>query len=75
MKRELWGTITILKAERNYLIGTNVLLEGDFLPLLDMISNYSTPDIAMLRWIAYIRSLNLVLIHIKGKENVVEDML
>ena len=75
VKRELLGALTALKADRNYLIGANVVLETDCLPLLGMIANCSTPDIAMLRWIAYIRSLNPVLVHITGKKNSVADML
>lgn len=75
VKRELWGALSALKAERNYLIGADVVLETDCLPLLGMIANCSTPDIAMLRWIAYIRTLNPVLIHITGKKNSVADML
>jgi hypothetical protein len=75
VKRELLGALTVLKAERNYLIGANVVLETDCLPLLGMIANYSIPDIAMLRWIAYIKSLNPILVHIIGKKNYVADML
>lgn len=75
VKRELLGALTALKADRNYLIGANVVLETDCLPLLGMVANCSTPDIAMLRWIAYIRSLNPVLVHITGKKNSVADML
>ncbi len=75
VKRELWGALTALKADRNYLIGANVVLETDCLPLLGMITNCSSPDIAMLRWIAYIKSLNPILMHIAGKENSVADML
>ena len=75
VKRELWGALTALKADRNYLIGANVVLETDCLPLLGMIANCSLPDIAMLRWIAYIKSLNPVLVHIVGKKNSVADML
>ena len=75
VKRELLGALTALKADRNYLIGANVVLETDCLPLLGMVANCSTPDIAMLRWIAYIRSLNPVLVHITGKKNCVADML
>ena len=51
------------------------MLETDCLPLLGMISNCNSPDIAMLRWIAYIKSLNPVLKHITGKMNPVADML
>jgi hypothetical protein len=64
VKRELLGALTTLKAERNYLIGANVVLEIDYLPLLGMIANCFIPDIIMLRWIAYIKSLNPVLVHI-----------
>jgi Integrase zinc binding domain/RNase H-like domain found in reverse transcriptase/Reverse transcriptase (RNA-dependent DNA polymerase) len=75
VKRELWGALTALKADRNYLIGAEVVLETDCLPLLGMIANCSSPDIAMLRWIAYIKSLNPILVHIEGKKNSVADML
>ena len=75
VKRELWGALIALKADRNYLIGAEVTLETDCLPLLGMIANCSSPDIAMLRWIAYIKSLNPVLVHIEGKKNSVADML
>jgi hypothetical protein len=75
VKRELYGALTALKADRNYLIGAEVVLETDCLPLLGMIANCSSPDIAMLRWIAFIKSLNPVLVHIEGKKNCVADML
>ena len=75
VKRELLGALTAMKADRNYLIGADVVLETDCLPLLGMVANCSTPDIAMLRWIAYIRSLNPILVHISGKKNSVADML
>ena len=75
VKRELWGALTALKADRNYLIRANVVLETDSLPLLGMISNCNSSDIAMLRWIAYTKSLNPVLKHITGKMNPVADML
>ena len=75
VKRELWGALTALKVDRNYLIGANVVLETDCLPLLGMISNCNSSDIAMLRWIAYIKSLNPILKHITGKMNPMADML
>ena len=75
VKRELWEALTALKVDKNYLIGANVVLEIDCLPLLGMIPNCNSPDIAMLRWIAYIKSLNPVLKHITGKMNPVVDML
>ena len=75
IKRELWGMVTALKSEKEYLIGTCVVVETDCLPLLGMITSCSTPDIAMLRWIAYIKSLNPEFKHIAGKDNKVADML
>ena len=36
---------------------------------------YLTPDLAMLRWIAYIKSLNPEIRHISGKDNAMIDML
>jgi hypothetical protein len=74
-KMEHLSTLTILKAKRNYLIGTNMVLETDFLSLLCMIVNCSISDITMLRWIAYNKSLNYVLVHITSKKNSVTDML
>ena len=58
IKRELWGVVTAIKNEKEYLIGAEVIVEIDCLPLLGMISSCSTPNIAMLCWIAYIKSLN-----------------
>lgn len=49
VKWELLEVLLSMKAYINYFIGTNVVLETDYLSLLDMIANYSTPDIAMLR--------------------------
>jgi hypothetical protein len=50
--------MTAVKTDRDYLIGAIVILETDCLPILGMISGCSTLDIAMLRWIVYIKSLN-----------------
>ena len=75
MKRELWGIVSVIKSDRDYLIGTEVIIETNCLPILGMISGCNTPDIAMLRWITYIKSLNLEIRHVAGKHNVVADML
>ncbi|KAL3685686.1 hypothetical protein R1sor_003708 [Riccia sorocarpa] len=75
VKRELWGVYTALRTDRNFLIGAAVMLETECLLLLGMIANCSTPDITMLRWIAYVRNFNPQLKHIAGKKNVVVDML
>ena len=75
IKRELWGARCCMRQERNHLIGAYVVLETDCLPLLGMIKNCDTPDIAMLRWIAFICMFNPELKHIAGKDNPVADML
>ncbi|MCO5554583.1 hypothetical protein L7F22_008113 [Adiantum nelumboides] len=75
VKRELWGLVTSLKCDKDYLIGAYVVVETDCLPILGMIASCSTPHIAMLRWIAYIKSLNPEFKHIAGKDNPVADML
>ncbi|KAL2623218.1 hypothetical protein R1flu_003423 [Riccia fluitans] len=75
VKRELWGARAALRMDRNLLIGAQVILEIDYLPLLGMTANCDTQDITMLRWIAFIHSFNLELRHIVGKKNVVADML
>ncbi|KAL2630017.1 hypothetical protein R1flu_014703 [Riccia fluitans] len=75
VKRELWGVVTTMKAEKEYLMGASVVVEIDCLPLLGMITNCLTPDMTMLNWIAYIKSLNPEFKHIAEKENVVADML
>jgi hypothetical protein len=43
--------------------------------ILGMVSVCATPDLAMLRWIAYIKSLNPEIRHISGKDNAMADML
>ena len=40
-----------------------------------IVSGCATPDLAMLRWIAYIKSLNPKICHIVGKNNAMADML
>ena len=64
-----------MKADKDYLIGTEVIIETDCLPILGMISGCATPDLAMLRWIAYIKSLDPEIRHISGKDNTMADML
>jgi hypothetical protein len=57
------------------LIGAEVVIENDCLPILGMMRCCSVADVAMLRWIAYVKSLNLEIEHISGKANAVADML
>ncbi|KAL3686249.1 hypothetical protein R1sor_004271 [Riccia sorocarpa] len=75
VKRELWGLVTAMKAEKEYLIGAEVVVETDCLPLLGMITKCTTADMTVLNWIAYIKTLNPEFRHIARKDNPVADML
>ena len=75
VKRELWGLYTALKVERVHVIGSLLIIETDCKPLLGMVTNSDTHDIAMLRWISYIRTFDATIIHISGKLNHMADML
>ena len=63
-----------MKAYKDYLIVAEVIIEMDHLPILRMVSRCSTLDLAMLRWIIYIKSLNLKIQHISGKDNTMANM-
>ena len=67
--------MSVVKVDKYYLIGSEVVIETDCLPILGMISGCATPDLAMLRWIAYIKSLNPEIRHIARKNNAMADML
>ena len=64
-----------MKVNKNYLIGTKVIIETDCLPILRVISGYPTTDLTMLKWIMYIKSLNRKIRHISRKDNAMADML
>ena len=75
VKRELWGIVSAVKEDKDYLIGSEVVIETDCLPILGMVLGCATPDLAMLRWIAYIKSMNPEICHISGKNNAMANML
>lgn len=64
-----------MKIEKDYLIRALVIVEKNYLSLLEIITNCNIFDIAMLRRIAYIKFLNLEFKHIIGKNNLMVDML
>ena len=57
------------------MIETEVLIKTECLPFIGMVSGCATPDLAMLRWIAYMKSLNPEIRHISKKDNTMADML
>ena len=75
VKRELWGVVSAIKSDRDYFIGAKVVIETDCLLILGMMRCCTIPDVAMLMWIAYVKSLNPKVRHISGKDNAVADML
>ena len=44
--------VSAVKTDKDYLIGVEVIVETDCLPILGMVSECATLDLAMLRWIA-----------------------
>lgn len=74
-KRELFGLRTALREERESILGAKVVVETDCKPLLGMLANCDTPDLTSRRWVAEIKEYDVVLRHIKGKDNEVADML
>lgn len=64
-----------MKNKKQYLIGATLVVEMDCLPLVSMIFSCSTSDVAMLRWIAYIKSMNPKFKHISRKNKALANML
>ena len=71
VKRELLG----IKLACDYLIGAEVKIETDYLWILGMMRCCTIPDVAMLRWISYLKSLDPKVRHISRKDNAVVDIL
>ena len=69
------GVVSAIKSDRDYLIGAEVVIETDCLPILGMMRCCTIPYVAMLRWIAYVKSLNPEVRHISEKDNVGADTL
>ena len=52
-----------------------VVIDTNFLLILGVVSGCAILDLAMLKWIMYIKSLNLDIHHISRKDNIMADML
>ena len=48
IKRTLWGVVSLIQSDRDYLIGAEVVIETYCLPILGMMQCCSVPDVAML---------------------------
>ena len=75
IKRELLAVVHALKKERHYLYGQAFILEVDAAALVGMINNPDLPDMAMMRWIAFIRTYCPDVRTVPGKANLVPDGL
>ena len=67
--------MSIVKADKDYMIGLEVVIEADCLPILGMVLGCATPNLAMLRLLSYIKSMNSEIRHISGKKNAMAYML
>ena len=75
VKGELWEIVYVVKVDCDYIIGVEVIIEINCLLILGKIFECTTLNVALLQWIAYIKSLNLEIWHVLGKHNSVADML
>ena len=57
------------------MIGAEIIIETDYLLVLGMMRTSTIPDVAMLRWISYLKSLDPKVRHISRKDNAVVDIL
>ena len=67
--------VIVIKTERDYLIGVEVIVETDCLPILVIIANCNILNQEMLRWCVYIKTINPEVRHISGENNAMVDML
>ena len=47
VKRELWGVVSAIKSDQDYLIGAEVVIETDYLSILGMMRCCMIPNVAM----------------------------
>ena len=45
----------MIKSDRNYLIGVEVIIDTNYLLILGMMQTCTIPDVAILRWISYVK--------------------
>ncbi|KAG5460398.1 MAG: hypothetical protein BJ554DRAFT_7560, partial [Olpidium bornovanus] len=74
-KRELYAIWLALREERQHVLGANLMVETDCRPLIKMMSNYDTADASSRRWVADVKEYGCLVVHIKGEDNAVADML
>jgi len=76
-KRECRGVLCALKRLRFYLYGVRFLLETDALVLVQQLNGamYDLPGALLTRWIAWIRTFDFAIRHIRGTQNAVADAL
>ena len=75
MKRDVWGIVSAIKMDREYLIEVEDIIETDCLPVLGMMRCCTIPHVAMVRWTTYVKSLNPDIWHISGKDSAMAYVL
>jgi hypothetical protein len=75
VKRELWGIVSAITSGRGYLIEAELVINTDCLPILGMIFGCNTPNVSIVRYIAYIKAVSRESRHVARKHNLVLDML
>ena len=65
----------MVKVVKDYMIGTEAMIEMDCLPILGVIFWCVMPNLAMLMWIVYIISMSPKVLHISRKNNAMTNML
>ncbi|CAD6977687.1 unnamed protein product [Tilletia controversa] len=74
-KRELYAIFRVLKFFRHWLWGTRVIVLSDAMFTKGMLANPELPNSAMTRWLAYVMLFDLVIQHVKAKDNELADGL
>lgn len=76
-KRECRAVLFALKRLRCYLYGIRFLLETDAMVLVQQLNGamYDLPGALLTRWIAWIRTFDFTIRHIRGTQNAVADAL
>ena len=75
IKRELYAVYLMVRKLRIYLYGVHFVLEVDARPLIGMLNIPKLANDVAGRWIAYIKSFDFELRHVKGVANTAADGL
>jgi hypothetical protein len=75
VKRELLVIMEMIKSLRDYIYGSEFIVETDCLPAIQMIKKLDLIDPTLTRWVTFISLFAPILVHIPGKKMVLSDMM